>query len=159
MVEENIVYDVILRPGSARERHEIARFIEELMPLRRTQAFTCARRYLWATGHTVAINGWSPLPYPGPRILGYRVDGGLVCVDCGLTRLEPHRAAIVAMIRAGTMQRVCTTDGRLLHCHTCGRAILSARLPPLPRHAGVAPDRVHGVRGPHAVGQRYPGAG
>ncbi len=62
MAEENIVYDVILRPGSARERHEIARFIEELMPLRRTQAFTCARRYLWATSHTVAINGWSPLP-------------------------------------------------------------------------------------------------
>lgn len=122
---ENIVYEVIPKQGSAGERRELARFTAESLPIRHTRAFAFARSYLWATGHVVVVDPWNSLHYPGAHIFGYRIDGDLVCVDCGLKRLEPNRASIVTMIRAGEIQRVYTTDGEILHCHDCGQQIFS----------------------------------
>ncbi len=134
MAGENIVYEVTPKPRSAGERRELARFAAESQPIRHTRAFAFARSYVWATGHTVVVDPWTSLHYPGAHIFGYRIGEEVVCVDCGLTRLDPDRASVVTMIRTGALQRVYTTNGDLLHCRDCDRAISSPRIASRQQH-------------------------
>lgn len=125
MVEEHILYEITPQALGPHQRREIARFIEEEMPLEQTRAYAFGRDYLWKTGHSVEVDPWHTFVYPGPRILGYHIADELVCVDCGLKRLDPDRSAVVDLVRNGKMERVYSTDGEVLTCQDCGGKIAS----------------------------------
>jgi len=133
ITEEHILYEIIPQAQSLAQRREIARFAEEQMPLEHTRAYAFGRDYTWKTGHRVEVDPWHTFVYPGPCILGYRIGEELVCVDCGLQRLDPNRSTVVNLVRGGQMQRVHSTEGEVLACQDCGQQIYSPSLPP--RHS------------------------
>lgn len=138
MIEEHIIYEYIPRPLYAGERHEIARTDEEQMPLEQTKAYSLAMAYAFATGRHVAIDPWTDMEFQptGRRVLGYRIGEELVCVECGLKRLDPNRAAVIDYVRSARMVSVCATNGERLACQDCGEKIFSPK-PLFPQQRGA----------------------
>lgn len=136
ITEEHIVYEIIPVDAERGQRREIARFTEEQMPLEHTRAYAFGRDYTWKTGHGVEVDPWHTFVYPGPRLLGYRIGEELVCVECGLKRLDPNRAAVVDHVRSGRIERVRETNGERLACQDCGEEIFSPK-PLFPQQRGA----------------------
>ncbi len=128
--ETYVVYECIPHTGHLPERHEIARVNEEQMPLKQTKAYALARGYAHATGRNVQIDPWIHVELdPVKPILGYRFGGELVCVECGLKRLDPQRVAVIDYLRNGRIESVQSTNGLRLACHDCRQEIFSPKVP------------------------------
>ena len=129
MTEENIVYEVVPEPGRAGKRRELARFIEDPMPLKHTRAFTFARRYCQATGHPTKLEDGTGFTYGGPKIVGYHVGADVVCKTCGLDYVWPDALALMAYVTDKSRLVFASAAGELT-CRDCGDRLFTPTFRP-----------------------------
>ncbi len=117
MTGEHIVYEIIPIPRAPGERREIGRFADEL------QADSFARIYTQVTGRGTQPNDWLQFHYAGRRISGYKLNGEVLCADCGLKRAGDDSAAIVQQARSGALRPIYGLDSHDLSCAACGQPL------------------------------------